>query len=334
MALDVIYPKHCPELRADVVNFLGSDGPCGAAAMMAYLEGNTDEKMLEIFGPSNEDKIAAAAVAGRMKASMEIAELFIIAKHKVVDVLGAAAELPLDMDVQRHWFHNDHGIMFFEKPYQARAFSESEHGNYEVPIAALSWTIFGGLIRVTSWADTKKFLGLTGKEIPDSYNRPRVPRDQLAMVMAGVGPLVVCSSFVMPFADYMGEIAREDHPRNPLRVLLCAVLMLKQTVTARSVVEAPRSAWRRINGINPQLGKSVTVIDKREVKRNPTNEDVQSGPSHTLQVRYDRRGHWREYKSERFSPELREHPIWIPTHWVGHEGLPLATRSKVTRLTR
>lgn len=333
MAVDVIYPKHCPELRAEIVNFLGSDGACGATSMMSWLDSGKNTTNLELFGPSEQDRISAAAAARRMKASAEVSELFIIAKHKVVDVLGAAAELPLDMDVQRHWFHNDHGIMFFEKPYQARAFSEESHP-YEVPICALSWSIYGGMMRVTAWADTKKFLGLTAKEIPDSYNRPRIPRNELNQVMASVGPLIVCASFVLPLDGYMEAVQEEDFPRNPLRVLLSACLMLKQTVTARSVVEAPRSSWRRINSINPQLGKSVTVIDKRDVKKNPTNEDVESGPSRVLSVRYDRRGHWREYKSERFSPELREHPIWIPTHWVGHEGLPLATRSKVTRLTR
>jgi len=334
MALDVIYPKHCPELRAEVVNFLKADGPCGGANMLSWLDSGEDYGALRAFGPSEREKLAAAAAARRMAASIGIAELFIIAKHKVKDVLEAAGELPLDMVAQRHWFHTDHGIMFFEKPILMNAFSKTAETQQTTPIAAISWMIYGDMMRVTAWADTSKFLGLTAKVIPDALGERPVPLRDVRKVVAAVGPLIVCASFVSSVSGLMGHVRDEDDPRHPLRVLLCAVLMLKQTVTARSVVDAPRSSWRRINSINPQLGKSVTVIDKRDVKRNPTNEGGESPSSRVLSVRYDRRGHWREYKSERFSPEMREHPIWIPAHWVGHEGLPLATRSKVTRLTR
>jgi len=334
MALDVICPKHCPELRADIIAFLQAPGPFGAATMLSWMESRDDYGRLRAFGP-REEKIAAAASAARiMAASLSAAELFIIAKHKVKDVLEAAAEIPLDMDVQRHWFHNDHGIMFFEKPVIMNAFSKDAETQHTTPVAAISWSITGGIMRVTAWADTSKFLGLTAKEIPSALGERPVPLKDVRRVAAAVGPLISCASLVTPLGQYMSSIGSEDDPRHPQRVLLSACLMLKQYVTARSVVEAPRSSWRRINAINPQLGKSVTVIDKREVKKNPTNEDVESPSSRVLSVRYDRRGHWREYKSERFSPELREHPIWIPAHWVGHEGLPLATRSKVTRLTR
>lgn len=334
MALDVIYPKHCPELRADVVKFLQLDGSTGGASMLAWLDSGENYGKLRAFGPTEQEKLSAAATARRMAASVGIAELFIIAKHKMKDVLESAAAIELNMEVRRHWFHNDHGIMFFEKPVLMNAFSKDAEVQHTTPIAAISWMITGEFIRITAWADSLKFLGLTSKAIPDALGERPVPMRDVRAVVARIGPLVICSSHVLRLSAYLGGLTGEDDDRHPLRVLLAAVLMLKQTVTARSVVEAPRSSWRRINSINPQLGKSVTVIDKREVKRNPTNEDVESPSSHTLSVRYDRRGHWREYKSERFSPELREHPIWIPTHWVGHEGLPLATRDKVTRLTR
>jgi hypothetical protein len=130
-------------------------------------------------------------------------------------------------------------------------------------------------------------------------------------------------------------LAEENYSTHTMAVLLSGCLMLRQYTTAASVVEAPRSSWRRIQRTNPDLGTRVTVIDKRTIKPNPTKElEDEAAPKRQLSVRYDRRGHWREYKSERFSPELREHPIWIPAHWVGHEGLPMVRREKVTRLKR
>lgn len=335
MALDVIYPKQCPELRADMLAFLRADGACGAARMLSWLSDDKgDPVQLEMFGPSKASVEAAKVASMRMAASAEVSELFIIAKHKMADVIEGAQELELSMDVQRHWFHNDHGIMFFEKPWQSRAFSNEAEVQYETPIAAISWAITGNLMRITSWADTSRFLSLASKDIPRDYDRQPIPMKDIRMVQAQVGPLIVCASFIVKLSSYMRELEADDFPRHPMRVLLSGCLMMRQTVTARSVVEAPRSSWRRMARVSPHLGKTVTVIDKRSVERNPTNEAMPEVGARQLSVRYDRRGHWREYKHERFSPEMREHPIWIPAHWVGHEGLPLATRSKVTRLTR
>lgn len=339
MALDVIYPKHCPELRAEMLAYLRRDGMAGARNMLAYIQSDEDTEYMEMRGGPDPDSLAmAAANARRVAASVEIAELFIIAKHKVKDVLEAGEELPPELEVQRHWFHADHGIMFFEKPYMTRAFSSDDDKNRETPVAAISWAITGGLMRICAWTDSLRFFSLSALvSADDRRGRPPLPMSQLRQVAARTGPTVIASMHTLKLHDFMHQIAEgeaKDWARHPLRVLLSGLLMLKQSVTSRSVVEAPRSSWRRINSINPQLGKSVTVIDKRDVRKNPTNEDMESPSSRVLSVRYDRRGHWREYKSERFSPELREHPIWIPAHWVGHEGLPLATRSKVTRLTR
>lgn len=338
MGLDVIQPRQCPELRSDMLAFLRAEGACGAARMLSWLadpsSNEAEMTALEFYGPQKASVEAAKVAASRMATSAEVAELFIIAKHKMKDVLEGADVLETNMDVQRHWFHADHGIMFFEKPWYSRAFSSDAEFQYETPIAAISWSITGQFVRITSWADTSRFLSLASKDIPRDYDRPPIPMKDIRAVQAQVGPLIVCASFIVQLRSYMQELRSDDFPRHPLRVLLSGCLMMRQEVTARSVVEAPRSSWRRMNQVSPHLGKTVTVIDKRSIKRNPTNEVEPEVGARQLSVRYDRRGHWREYKHERFSPEMREHPIWIPAHWVGHEGLPLATRSKVTRLTR
>jgi hypothetical protein len=164
--------------------------------------------------------------------------------------------------------------------------------------------------------------------------------------MMNMGPLMVCGQLTVRLSDYMGRVRSNvrnanfleeetgDYSRHTMAVLLSSCLMLKQYTTAASVVEAPRSSWRRIQRMNPDLGTRVTVIDKRSIRPNPTKEVEEAAPKRQLAVRYDRKGHWREYKNEKFSPELREHPIWISEHWVGHEGLPMVRREKVTRLKR
>lgn len=330
-----ITPVQCPEITSDMLNFLRSDGSSGAASVMAYLtEDTTDNVRLEHFGPNEEDKRAAQIAALRMGNSVEIADQYIIAKHMTKEVLEAAGELSLDMDVQRHWFDTDDGVLFFEQAFATRAFATETAKHYEAQVYAITWSIKGGVIRITNWVDTAKFLHLAGTDIADDYDRPRINKQDVAKMIAAVGPLIICGSYVVPINGYMQSLARDDYARSALRVLLSAMLMLRQEITARSVVTAPKSRWAPIARVSPLLGRTVTVIDKRAVRRNPTNEAEVEVGTRQLSVRYDRRGHWREYKHERFSPEMREHPIWIPAHWVGHEGLPLATRSKVTRLTR
>lgn len=348
-----IWPVKCPEYRAEMHRWMVRPDRDGASSMMAYLVGDVQD-LLE-SGPSQTDQAQARGLARRHAASLEIADLFHITNHKMPEVIEAAGKLPLDLGVRRHWFHTDHGVMFFEKGYTTKAFDDRAYewkakSPNETRVMALSWSITGEVISILAWTETDSFMRLAMEQaqsdwVKDIVGGPLPTRQEVNVRMANIGPLMVCGQLTVRLSDYMRQISGnqgntnllegENYNRHTMAVLLSGCLMLRQYTTAASVVEAPRSSWRRIQRMNPDLGTRVTVIDKRTIKPNPTKEvGDEAAPKRQLTVRYDRRGHWREYKSERFSPELREHPIWIPAHWVGHEGLPMVRREKVIRLKR
>lgn len=345
-----ITPKQVPELRANMYEWTGRDGYMGASSMLSFLFSESEGM------PDDSDKIVANALARRTGASLKVAELYHVTKAKMPEVLEAARALPENLDVQRHWFLKDHGFMAFEAGYTAQAYyrlhdenplitinkaNESDNviGDAQTQVYGISWSIYGNSIRVLAWTDAKQFLRLAASDRFQEYAESKGYGDkrdllrQVADRVATASPLVISGQYAVKFGKYLSA-AKVEH-RSALRILLASCLMLKQYTTASSRVDAPRSAHSFINRIDPHLGKTVTVIDKREIKPNAGNAELgPTIPNRQLSVRFERQGHWREYKHERWSEELREHPIWIPSHWVGHDGLPLATTTKVTRLKR
>lgn len=341
-------PRQVPEHRARMVEWTAMDGAMGAAQMLSFLFSEGDS------GPNQQDVMVGSALARRTGASLKVAELYHITKGKMPEVLEAARALPENMEVQRHWFHQDHGLMMFESGYTTRAYyneddqprfmsktneSDSVIGDNQTQIYGISWSIVGESIRVLAWTDARQFLRLAASDGFQSYAREMGYTDQRAMLrqaadrIAQASPLVISGQYGVKLSRYL-DAAKVEH-RTALRILLASCLMLKQYTTAASRVTAPKSTHTYINRVNPHLGKQVTVIDKRDVKPNAGNAELGPAfPTRQLSVRHERKGHWREYKHEKFSEELREHPIWIPAHWVGHDGLPLATTVKVTRLKR
>ena len=349
-----VTPKQVPELRAHMVDWCGTSGSMGAATMLAFLFGNVEEgDTVGQATPTEMDARIGSALAKRTGASLSVAELYHVTKGKMPEVLEAAKEIPQNMQVQRHWFHVDHGFMAFENGYTTRAYYPDEGSiNFgsnsgdniigsrnQTQIYGISWSITGETIRVLAWTDAQHFLRLAASEHFQDFAKKEGLTDRRALMrmvssrVAETSPLIVAGQYMVKLDKYLSH-AKAEH-RAALRILLSACLMLKQYTTAASIVHTPRSSLSFINRINPHLGKQVTVIDKREIKANSGNAEVErDAPKRQLSVRFERRGHWREYKHEKWSEELREHPIWIPAHWMGHEGLPLATTTKVTRLKR
>jgi hypothetical protein len=314
------------------------DSDDGAGWMLAYFYGTIEMR----DGKRQPDEVServARAQAKRCAASLHIADCYSVTKQKTMDVIEAAEALPANMEVHREYFDTDNGFMVFESGYwavleQNTGKSHEELWTSNVLLRALSWRIFGGKMHVYGWAGTQDYL-TAARSI--SMRTRAVSMKEIAERCDAIGPLVICAEMVVNLDAYMAkskEIMRK-HGRDILSILLAACLMLNQEVTSRSRVDLPRGFYRFGQRIDMNATRPVTIIDKRPIKSNPTNETLpESTGRRQLTVRYDRRGHWRKYKSERFSAELREHPIWIPAHWVGDESLPIVDRKKVTRLKR
>ena len=82
----------------------------------------------------------------------------------------------------------------------------------------------------------------------------------------------------------------------------------------------------------------VRVVDLRKrVYPEAGDYEVSSQDHQHRQYRYrfSRCGHWRTYKHERFSEEVRNNPIWVPrTRLIGPEDAPVKSGEVVNLLRR
>lgn len=339
MRIKEIYAKDVPALCESCENWMRDESDDGAGWMLGYFYGTIELR----DGKRQPDEVServARAQARRCAASLHIADCYSVTAQKTLDVIEAAQALPEDMEVRREYFDTDNGFMVFEQGYMAltETMGMSEHeelwGADNVRVRALSWRIFGGKMHVYGWTGTHDYLGAVRAVSP---HKREVSMRELRARCEAIGPLVICGEHVVDLKNYMhkSKNVMRKYKRDSLSILLAACLMLKQDVTARSTLDLPRGMYRFGQRIDMNTTRPVTIIDKRTIKSNPTNEDLPENTGRRqLTVRYDRRGHWREYKSERFSPEVRENPIWVPAHWVGDKSLPIVDRKKVTRLKR
>lgn len=338
MRLKEIFAKDVPAMAESAERWMRDPSKDGAGWMMGYFYGTT-----MVQGDKEPDELSeriARAQAMRCAASLSVADCYSVTEHKTRDIIEAALMLPADMPVHRDYFDTDNGFMVFEKGYHAvmqdvpDKFQNERFGNDNIRILALSWRIFGSKLHMYGWTDTYEYLFNVRNSSKSAQN---VPDRELMNRIEGIGPLIICGEHICDIPTYMQKAKRiqEGYGRDAMTILLTACLMLRQNVTAKSIIDAPRGLYRF--GQKPDMNehRKVTIIDKRSIKANPTNEDLPDNPGRRqLSVRYDVRGHWRVYKDERFSQELRQNPIWIPYHWVGDENLPMVDRKKVTRLKR
>lgn len=337
MRIKEIYAKDVPAMCEACEKWMLDDSDDGAGWMLGYFYGTITVRN----GQRQPDELServARAQARRCAASLHIADCYSVSAQKTLDVIEAAAALPENMEVRREYFDTDNGFMVFEQGYMALTEqsnldrAEELWGADNVRVRALSWRIFGGKMHVYGWTGTEDYLGAVR-----ALRKNEVSKRELQERCDAIGPLVICGEHVVDLKNYMfkSKNVMRKYKRDSLSILLAACLMLNQEVTARSTLDLPRGFYRFGQRIDMNSTRPVTIIDKRTIKSNPTNEDLPENTGRRqLTVRYDRRGHWREYKSERFSPEVRERPIWVPAHWVGDESLPIVDRKKVTRLKR
>lgn len=338
MRFKEVHAKDVPSMAESAQRWMEDKSKDGASWMMGYFYGTT---MVE--GDKQPDELSeriARAQAKRCAASLDVADCYSVTGHKTLDIIEAAWHMPADMEVRREYFDTDNGFMVFEKgyyavmqdvedKYQARTF-----GNDNVRIMALSWRIFGRKMHIYGWTDTHEYLHNVRNA---SKNERKIPDKELMDRINAIGPLIICGEHVCDLDTYMrkAKAIQDRYGRDAMTILLAACLMLRQNVTAKSIINAPRGMYRFGQRLDMNEHRAVTIIDKRSIKPNPTNEELPENTGRRqLSVRYDVRGHWRVYKDQRFSPELRENPIWIPYHWVGDESLPMVDRKKVTRLKR
>jgi hypothetical protein len=150
-----------------------------------------------------------------------------------------------------------------------------------------------------------------------------------------VPPLLAVREARLPVTDE--PVPLDDLPAHegmrPSRAIIGALaaswhLMQQPQLVDRSTVEAGRSDARSLRRAGlPDEGVTLIAL-RRQYTPKDRAPDAGSDGRH-YRHRWVVSGHWREYRSERYSEETRASKQWIPSHVKGPDGAPLLSTEKV-----
>jgi hypothetical protein len=146
-----------------------------------------------------------------------------------------------------------------------------------------------------------------------------------------IPPLVPVYGSTLPITAEPLPMAAIDSelPVPVVAALASAWLLMQQPLLIDRTQERPDKPTARAYARDGRPVPEVTVVDLRR-QYTPQDRDPDAG---TDGRRYRHRwvvsGHWREYRSERYSEETRASKQWIPSHVKGPDGAPLLSTEKV-----
>lgn len=153
----------------------------------------------------------------------------------------------------------------------------------------------------------------------------------LSLITEEIPPLVPIYGTTIPVTSEplsMADVAPEL-PQPIVAALAAAWLLMQQPVLVDRSQERTDKATARAYARDSLPVPEVTVVDLRR-QYTPQDRDPDAG---TDGRRYRNRwivsGHWREYRSDRYSAETRAAKQWIPSHVKGPDGAPLLSTEKV-----
>lgn len=119
-------------------------------------------------------------------------------------------------------------------------------------------------------------------------------------------------------------------PSRPLMAALAASwhLMQQPKLVERTVQEPARSDARALRRADmPDAGVTLVALRRQYT---PQDRDPDAGSDgRRYRHRWIVSGHWREYRSDRYSAETRAARQWIPSHVKGPDGAPLLSTERV-----
>jgi hypothetical protein len=151
------------------------------------------------------------------------------------------------------------------------------------------------------------------------------------LVAEEIPPLVPFYAATIPVTADPVSLAdvHSNLPQPVVAALAASWLLMQQPVLVERTRERPDKPTARAFARDGLPAPEVTVVDLRRQYR-PQDQDLNGETSgRHYRYRWVVSGHWRTYKSERFSEELRDTKQWIPSHVKGPEGAPLLSTEKV-----
>ena len=117
-----------------------------------------------------------------------------------------------------------------------------------------------------------------------------------------------------------------DRTMMHLRTMCCNIVDLVENtdedIEVTKIVPTREQQEKRRKRKKSQLPTKIFIRPKKHFVEYLTHLSTHHSPSHEFEVM----GHWRHYRSERYSSSLREKPQWIKAHWRG-EGIRIPKRT-------
>lgn len=331
--------RDLPQIRADLTAWLRDDGTDGAAAWLAFLLAVQEHHNPGSTGP--DPTAAAARIHRRLAAAVPAAELFWVAADMTQLAHHAATTLP-DYRPCPEDLPAPCGVMAFEAP--------PRRGTGGMPIGLVTWGPAASGVSIHYWTrtDTPK----------PASTRPPGPRSRDAAAWADLVRAVTSRGVAVPphpipatgylYANALhvpyatpGPACPDTPPHDEtgpgadaaqvMRIVVATWLLMGQTIAVHHTDQAPRATRRRVARLDPALTTAVRTVALRRARTEPSDAAPTDRVHHH---RWVVAGHWRTYRDQRFSEDVRDRPIWIHPHIKGPDGAPLIGGERVHVLKR
>ncbi|MFF1444167.1 hypothetical protein [Streptomyces sp. NPDC058295] len=154
---------------------------------------------------------------------------------------------------------------------------------------------------------------------------------QFTLLTDEIPPLVPVFGSTIPItADPLSMLELESELPVPIvSALASAWLLMQQPLLIDRTRERADKPTARAYTRDGLPAPDVTVVDLRR-QYTPQDRDPDAGSDgRRYRHRWIVSGHWREYRSDRYSAETRASKQWIPSHVKGPDGAPLLSTEKV-----
>lgn len=284
-------PSQMPKLRRQTLRFLND--PTSA--------------IRENAGPDLAPGLDALAV------NLEAADLFWVQQDMAALAMHAGEQL-----AAARWATVDRpspcGLLYWQ-----HGIGHMDGHGVEIPIEACVWGPHDGEMMLWLLMSRDRMVSVV-----DAHKKFVLLTDEIPPLVPVFGSTLPVTAEPLPMVEIDSEL-----PVPIVAALASAWLLMQQPLLIDRTRERADKPTARAYARDGLPAPEVTVVDLRR-QYTPQDQDPGSGEgSRHYRYRWVVSGHWREYRSERYSEETRASKRWIPSHVKGPDGAPLLSTEKV-----
>lgn len=333
-AFPTLTARDLVEERADLHQWLTDPGEHGGARAWA-LDASPQEALME------------RRSARRWATSLHAADLTFVDKSLVRTALAAGDAFD-DYSLEVYDVPSLHGLIAFEEPVTA-PISGGNHVS-GMPVTAASWAVHGGMVEIRWWTDKKSWIeDYCGNKIRPDEKRKLLMMHPPKLAAVGSSALLFGTQDHWPIPRMAAAAAKKADPSvreqviaeyrlaeqrlvEAEKTLIAAWLLMGQTLTVETRVQAPRASVARVGRIDPALLGTVRQVTLRHKNIAPDQRGQVEGPKREWAHRWCVKGHWRKRRKDA-RPDTPSR-IWVTPHIKGPDGAPILDPSKLVNILR